>query len=68
VVGILRQHVAVAAGQDHGQAGIALADDTGELDAVIPGMITSENTRSAENSSSARIASAASALATRRTV
>ena len=51
-VGILRQHVAVAAGQDTG-AGIALAYDAGELDAVHPGMMTSENTRSAENSSSA---------------
>ncbi len=36
-MGVLRQHVAVAAGQHHGQAGIALADDAGELDAVHAG-------------------------------
>ena len=36
-MGILRQHVAVAAGQHHGQAGIALAHDAGELDAVHAG-------------------------------
>ena len=36
-MGILRQHVAVAAGQHHGQAGIALADDAGEFDAVHAG-------------------------------
>ena len=36
-MGILRQHVAVAAGQHHGQAGVALANDAGEFDAVHPG-------------------------------
>src|SRR6187402_935978 len=31
-MGVLREHVAVAGGEHDGQAGIALADDAGELD------------------------------------
>ena len=34
---IFRQHIAVAAGEHDGQAGIALANDAGEFDAVHPG-------------------------------
>src|SRR6185369_14387790 len=37
VMGVFRQHVAVAGGQDDGQARIAFADNSGELDTVHAG-------------------------------
>ena len=36
-MGVFRQHVAVAAGEHDGQAGIALANDAGEFDTVHAG-------------------------------
>ena len=36
-MGVFREHAAVAAGQDHRQAGVSLANHGGELDAVHSG-------------------------------
>ena len=37
LMGVLGQHAAITAGQDHREVGMALADDGGQLHAVHPG-------------------------------
>lgn len=57
-----REHVAVAAGEQDRQAGVALPDGPDQFDAAGPGMTTSENTTWKRSASLASSASAASAF------